>query len=108
MKILVTGFEPFGGEEVNPSIEAVKKLPDKIAGARIVRLEVPVVCHKALAGIEEAVNKRWARRAAGRSLAWSAWESTWMITVLRTTREISRSTSPFLPAVRTHILLICR
>ncbi len=57
MKILVTGFEPFGGEEVNPSIEAVKKLPDKIAGARIVRLEVPVVCHKALAVIEEAVKK---------------------------------------------------
>lgn len=32
MKILVTGFDPFGGEKVNPAFEAVKMLPDKIAG----------------------------------------------------------------------------
>lgn len=28
MKILITGFEPFGGESVNPAYEAVKLLPD--------------------------------------------------------------------------------
>ena len=33
MKILFTGFEPFGGEELNPSYEALKLLPDTIAGA---------------------------------------------------------------------------
>ena len=33
-KILVTGFDPFGGESVNPAYEAVKLLPDTIAGAR--------------------------------------------------------------------------
>ena len=27
MKILVTGFTPFGGETVNPSWEAVRRLP---------------------------------------------------------------------------------
>lgn len=27
-KILITGFEPFGGETVNPSYEAVRRLPD--------------------------------------------------------------------------------
>ena len=27
MKILFTGFEPFGGETVNPSFEAVRRLP---------------------------------------------------------------------------------
>lgn len=32
MKILVTGFDPFGGEKINPAIESVKKLPDEIAG----------------------------------------------------------------------------
>ena len=34
MKILVTGFDPFGGETVNPAYEAVKLLPDTIAGDR--------------------------------------------------------------------------
>ena len=27
MKILITGFDPFGGESVNPAYEAVKLLP---------------------------------------------------------------------------------
>ena len=30
MKILVTGFDPFGGEKINPAIESVKKVADKI------------------------------------------------------------------------------
>lgn len=34
MKILLTGFDPFGGETVNPAFEAVKLLPDTIAGCR--------------------------------------------------------------------------
>lgn len=38
MKILVTGFDPFGGESTNPAIEAVKQLPDEISGAHIVKL----------------------------------------------------------------------
>ena len=40
MKILFTGFEPFGGEELNPSYEALKLLPDTIAGAEVVRLQI--------------------------------------------------------------------
>lgn len=43
MKILFTGFDPFGGETVNPAYEAVKLLPDEIAGAKITKLEVPTV-----------------------------------------------------------------
>ena len=35
MKILVTGFDPFGGETVNPAYEAVKLLPNTIAGAQM-------------------------------------------------------------------------
>lgn len=31
MKVLVTGFDPFGGEKVNPAYEAVKLLSDTIA-----------------------------------------------------------------------------
>ena len=33
MKILVTGFTPFGGETINPSWAAVRALDDSIAGA---------------------------------------------------------------------------
>ncbi|MFC6289106.1 pyroglutamyl-peptidase I [Levilactobacillus angrenensis] len=43
MKILVTGFDPFGGEATNPAIEAVKRLPATIAGAEIIPLLVPTV-----------------------------------------------------------------
>lgn len=57
MKILVTGFDPFGGETINPSIETVKRLPDKIAGAKILKLEIPTVRHKSLKVIEEAILK---------------------------------------------------
>jgi pyroglutamyl-peptidase len=41
--ILVTGFEPFGGEATNPSWQAVSALPDSIGGAHVHKLEVPVV-----------------------------------------------------------------
>ena len=41
MKILLTGFDPFDREKVNPAFEAVKLLPGTIAGAQIVKLEVP-------------------------------------------------------------------
>ena len=55
MKILVTGFDPFGGEPINPAIESVKLLPDTIAGAEIVKVEIPTVAHKSLQKVEEAI-----------------------------------------------------
>lgn len=42
-KLLITGFEPFGGEEINPSWEAVKLLPDVINGYMLDKLLLPVV-----------------------------------------------------------------
>lgn len=48
MKILITGFDPFGGESVNPALEAVKLMKDEIAGAKIVKLEIPTVFHKSV------------------------------------------------------------
>ena len=41
MTILVTGFDPFGGESINPAYEAVKLLPDDIGGAAIVKQLIP-------------------------------------------------------------------
>jgi len=57
MKILVTGFDPFGGEPVNPAIESVKLLPDTIAGAEIIKLEIPTVVNKSLNKIEEKIKE---------------------------------------------------
>ncbi|CAD5243155.1 pyroglutamyl-peptidase I [Thermococcus camini] len=42
MKVLITGFEPFGGEEINPSWKAVERLPEEIGGAKIVKRRLPV------------------------------------------------------------------
>ncbi len=46
-KLLITGFEPFGGEKINPSWEAVKLLPEKIGDFEIIKAEIPVVFEKA-------------------------------------------------------------
>ena len=57
MKILVTGFDPFGGEAINPAYEAVKRLPDAIAGAEIVRLEIPTVFSRCGPAVESAIQE---------------------------------------------------
>ncbi|MBE7017139.1 MAG: pyroglutamyl-peptidase I [Ruminococcaceae bacterium] len=41
MRVLVTGFDSFGGESINPSWEAVKRLPDEILGAEIIKKQLP-------------------------------------------------------------------
>ena len=43
MKLLVTGFEPFGGETVNPPREAVQRLPERIGAWERTKLQVPTV-----------------------------------------------------------------
>ena len=47
MKILVTGFDPFGGEAANPAWEAVSRLPAETGGAEIVKLQVPTMFGRA-------------------------------------------------------------
>jgi hypothetical protein len=41
MKILVTGFNPFDGEPINPSWEAVRRLPDTVERAEIIKVQIP-------------------------------------------------------------------
>lgn len=57
MKILVTGFDPFGGEKINPALEAVKMLADTINGAEIKKLEIPTVFGKSAFVVKEAINE---------------------------------------------------
>ena len=46
-KLLITGFDPFGGATVNPSREAVMALPDRIGDWMLTKLEVPTVFGRA-------------------------------------------------------------
>ena len=46
-KLLITGFDPFGGESINPSWEAVKLLPDIVGDYEIHKMEIPTVFYKA-------------------------------------------------------------
>jgi pyroglutamyl-peptidase len=39
--ILVTGFDPFGGESINPSWEVVQRLPDVVRNVPIVKAQLP-------------------------------------------------------------------
>lgn len=55
MKILVTGFDPFGGEQTNPAIEAVKRLPEVIADAQIIKLEIPTVFGACAVVVQQAI-----------------------------------------------------
>jgi pyroglutamyl-peptidase len=42
-RLLITGFEPFGGEQINPSWEAVSSLSEEINGYTLTKLRLPVV-----------------------------------------------------------------
>lgn len=42
-KLLITGFDPFGKDKINPSWEAVKRLPDAIGDCDLIKLRVPVI-----------------------------------------------------------------
>ncbi|GEQ34096.1 pyroglutamyl-peptidase I [Marinilactibacillus psychrotolerans] len=57
MKILVTGFDPFGGETLNPAWEAVKKIPDTINGAEIKKVMIPTVFYKSAEVTEKAIEE---------------------------------------------------
>lgn len=47
MKILLTAFEPFGGNELNSSLEVASMLPDRIANCEIIKEKLPVDFHSA-------------------------------------------------------------
>jgi pyroglutamyl-peptidase len=55
MKALVTGFEPFGGEAVNPALEAVQRLPAQHGALGIVTATLPAVFGRVLDALEDAI-----------------------------------------------------
>jgi pyroglutamyl-peptidase len=53
--ILVTGFEPFGGERTNPSWEICTRLPKMIGRTRIETLQVPCRFREAIETVAAAI-----------------------------------------------------
>jgi pyroglutamyl-peptidase len=55
MKALVTGFEPFGGDSVNPALEALDRLPRRLGALAIQTLVLPAVFGEAIDVLADAV-----------------------------------------------------
>ena len=58
MNILVAAFDPFGGEKINPALEAVKSLDDTVGDHQITKLEIPTVFHKSKQVIEQELEQQ--------------------------------------------------
>ena len=56
-KILITGFEPFGGEAINPSLEAVMSLPDHMGDVVIKKMSLPVVFGRSASVLRDMLNE---------------------------------------------------
>ena len=57
-KILLTGFDPFGEENINPATEVVEKFSnEKIAGYQVKTLEIPTVYKKSVEKIKEKIDE---------------------------------------------------
>lgn len=56
-KLLITGFEPFGGENINPSWDAVRALPDEVGEYVLTKLSIPVVYGEAAERVIEAADE---------------------------------------------------
>lgn len=58
MRCLITGFEPFGGEKINPAYEAVKMLPDRMGDIEVLKLELPTVFQKAADRLKSVIREQ--------------------------------------------------
>lgn len=56
--VLITAFEPFGGEQINPSWEAVRQLNEQLlGGAKIVARQLPCVFGEALKALYKEMDE---------------------------------------------------
>lgn len=56
-RLLITGFDPFGGATVNPSWMAVERLPDQIGECMLCKLQIPTVFGKAATAVLETARQ---------------------------------------------------
>jgi pyroglutamyl-peptidase len=55
MRVLVTAFEPFGGETINSSLEALRRLPPRVGALEVVTAELPTSYARSLPALEAAI-----------------------------------------------------
>jgi len=55
MRALVTAFEPFGGESVNSSLEAVRRVPARIGDLEIATAELPTSFARSLPALAQTI-----------------------------------------------------
>ncbi len=56
-RLLITGFDPFGGETVNPAWEAVKLLPPQVGAYTLYKLQIPTVFGRAAQQVLETAGE---------------------------------------------------
>ena len=57
MKIMITGFDAFGGEMINPALEIVNLLPNNLLGHSIVKVVLPTAFYHSKAVLAAAVSQ---------------------------------------------------
>ncbi len=57
MKILLAAFDPFGGESINPALQAVKQVRKSIEGYTVVKVEIPTVFHRSMEILKEKIQE---------------------------------------------------
>lgn len=55
MKILISAFEPFNQEKVNPALEAIRQLDPAMIKADLIKLEVPTAFNQAIGRVEAVI-----------------------------------------------------
>ena len=56
MKLLITGFTPFGSELINPSYEAIKRINNKNKEVEIKIVEIPTTFYESIEKLKESVD----------------------------------------------------
>lgn len=57
MKILITGFDPFENETINPAWESIKLLPSIINKAEIIKLQLPTIFNDSIKILLDGIKK---------------------------------------------------
>ena len=57
MKLLLTGFTPFGSESINPSYEALKRIESKNESVEVKIVQIPTVFKESIEKLEDIINR---------------------------------------------------